>query len=163
MCWAAAPSVTSGSPWPRNSVSLSYFSYLQNDNSLSPVQSQWELEIMRVWQTRTPSGCPSLPTSQKLVLFRFSGSPLLQEKQRPFPGPQGWVLICPSQLQRRHSSQFINKCVTSFWLRGHMGKSLGEFGVSLILKRTIRKGLSFTGLWVLLDDNVILGSAAAML
>lgn len=44
-----------------------------------------------------------------------------------------------------------------------MGKSLGEFGVSLILKRTIRKGLSFTGLWVLLDDNVILGAAATML
>lgn len=57
----------------------------------------------------------------------------------------------------------MNKGVTSFWLRGHKEKSLGEFGVSLILKRTIRKDLSFTGLWVLLDDNVILGAAAALL
>lgn len=68
-----------------------------------------------------------------------------------------------SQLWRPHSSQFINKCVTSFWLREHKGKSLGELGASLTLIRTIKKGLSFTGLWGLLDDDVILGAAAALL
>lgn len=49
------------------------------------------------------SGSPSPAANQKAASFRFSGIPVSQEKRRPFPAQQEWVLLGLSQLWKPRS------------------------------------------------------------
>lgn len=58
----------------------------------------------------------------------------------------------------------MNEHAVSFWLSGHDRKPLREFGESFLhLKKKHKEGIfSFSGLWALLGEDVILGAAAVI-